>query len=941
MLTGKYLDLYNSLTGKIDKRRIYRDPLNRLAFGADASLYRLIPQMVIRTKDEYEICLILRECSLKKIPVTFRASGTSLSGQAVTDSVLLLAKDQWKKYTILEDGLKIRVEPGLTGAEINALLAPYGRKIGPDPASIKAASIGGIIANNACGMSSGTDKNAFSTIENLRIIFADGTILDTGDQSSRDSFMKSKPGLVREILSLASSVRENKPLADRIKHKYLIKNTTGYSLNALTVFHDPVEIIKHLLIGSEGTLGFISGVTLNTVPEPPLRATSFMIFPDIRSACKAVEKLKENKVSAIELIDRSGMRAVEDEAGMPEILKILPEAACSLLVETYGQTKTELDENIGSALKAVSDFRLAFPAIFIDDLSEYEVYWNIRKGLFPSVGASRSVNTTVVIEDVAFPGPKLADAVSDLRSVLDKYGYSDAVIYGHALDGNVHFIFSQDFGNDAGIQKYHDLMSEVSDLVVNRYDGSLKAEHGTGRNMAPFVELEWGKDAYEVMRMIKRIFDPDNLLNPGVILNSDPLIHLKNLKHLAETNEIVDKCIECGFCEPSCVSADLTFSPRQRIVAYREISRLIKSGEEPHYTASLVRSFSYPGNKTCATDGLCAENCPVKIDTGKLIKELRLEEIGKSANTAAWIADHMSFVTSAGRIGLSAVSIFHSIFGTAVMKVITGGLRWLSFNKIPFWNPFLPGGASRIRQKVVSTPKRLAVVYFPSCINRTMGRSKDYDGEKQLTDKMIDLLHKAGYEVIFPENLDNLCCGMAFLSKGYKEAGERKSRELEDALSRASRNGEYPVLCDMSPCLFTMKENFKSGLKLYEPVEFITDCLLPHLQIIPIDEVVTVFPVCSLKKMGLEKSLVDLARKCVNRVIVPESSCCGFAGDRGFTYQELNKHGLRNLKKQIPGEVIHGYSTSRTCEIGLSYHSGVSYKSIVYLVDKVSAPKAG
>jgi D-lactate dehydrogenase len=426
--------------------------------------------------------------------------------------------------------------------------------------------------------------------------------------------------------------------------------------------------------------------------------------------------------------------------------------------------------------------------------------------------------------------------------------------------------------------------------------------------MAPFVEMEWGKEAYNLMKEIKQIFDPLNILNPGVILNSDMEVHLKNLKPLPAASEFIDKCTECGFCEPSCVSANLTLTPRQRIVIHREIMSLKNSGREPHIAASLAGSFKYSGNETCATDGLCAITCPVNIDTGKLIKNLRSEQVASRQNKAIWVANHMSLVTSAARRLLSVVNFFHTILGTTVMRGISGSLRKVSGNRIPFWNSYMPRGARIIRPDNKAGQVNLRkVVYFPSCINRSMGLSKDHSEEVQLSEKMVQLLHKAGYEVIYPENLNNLCCGMAFSSKGYTEAGEKKSAELEAALMKASRNGEYPVLCDMSPCLYTMKENIKSDLKLYEPVEFITDWLLPWLTIKPVDEVITVFPVCSMKKMELDVKMVNLARTCANKVIVSETNCCGFAGDRGFTFPELNKHGLKDLKSQLNGEVSKGY----------------------------------
>ncbi len=939
MLSGKYQQLYQQLTPSIDSKRIFHDPLHTLAFGTDASFYRLIPKMVIKTTGEDEVSLILKACSKLSIPVTFRAAGTSLSGQAISDSVLIVAGNHWNKFRIDQDGLRISLQPGLTGGKANSLLARYGRKIGPDPASIDAAMIGGIAANNASGMCCGTSENSYKTLSSMRVIFADGSVLDSASQESKEHFAKTHPKLIQDISEMAASVKTNGELAERIARKFKMKNTTGYSLNALVDFTDPFEIIEHLMIGSEGTLGFIAEISYKTVVEHPCKATSLMVFPDIEKACNAVSLLKSAPVSAVELMDRAGLRSVEDQEGVPGYLKTLSPTASALLVETRAHNADELNRQIAIILDTIKSISTEIPVGFTSIPSEYALLWKIRKGMFPSIGAIRKSGTTVIIEDVAFPVSRMAEATLDLQKLFERWNYNEAVIFGHALEGNLHFVFTQDFGTQSEVDRYAGFMADVADLVVTKYDGAVKAEHGTGRNMAPFVEKEWGREAFELMKQIKQIFDPQNLLNPGVILNNDPEAHLKNLKPIPEASEKIDKCIECGFCEPTCVSAELTLTPRQRIVVFREMARLSKTGHEPHVAASLSKSFRYEGNETCATDGLCATACPVKIDTGKLVKDIRKEEIGKRKSRALWIADRMAGVTASVRIGLSVVGFFHSALGTSVMKGISSGLKTLSGNRIPQWNPYLPKGAKKIDTGAQPLQSDRKVVYFPSCINRAMGVSKESRNEKQLSEAMIKLLNKGGYEVIFPENMNGLCCGMAFLSKGYADAGMKKSNELEIGLIKASENGRYPVLCDMSPCLFTMKENMKSGLKLYEPVEFILDYLLPNLEILPIDETITVFPVCSMKKMGLEGKLVELARKCAKEVIVPETNCCGFAGDRGFSFPELNKHGLRYLKSQIPDNVTRGYSTSRTCEIGLSLHSGISHQSIVYLVDKVSKAK--
>lgn len=942
MLSGNYRLLYENLIPVVDPKRIFHDPLYTLAYGTDASFYRLNPKLVVKAKNEAEVSFILKETSRLGLPVTFRAAGTSLSGQAISDSVLLIAGEHWKKYQILENGSKIRLQPGLIGSKVNTLLAPFRRKIGPDPASINSAMIGGIAANNASGMCCGTADNSYQTVVSMRIIFSDGSVLDTSDEQSKTEFKKAHPEIISGIEQLGRSVKANDDLAARISRKFSIKNTTGYSLNALVDFTDPFDIIVHLMIGSEGTLGFISEITYRTVDELPFKASSMMVFPDIEKACNAVIRLKNEAVSTAELIDRAGLRTTENEPGMPGWITGLSDGATALLVETRASDRQTLEQQIGRIKQAIENIPVEIPVYFTENPSEYVLYWKIRKGLFPSVGAVRKTGTTVIIEDVAFPLPELANATRDLQLLFRKYRYNEAVIFGHAKDGNLHFVFTQDFSVPEEVERYEKFMGDVAEMVVTKYDGSLKAEHGTGRNMAPFVELEWGREAYGLMKQLKQIFDPKNLLNPGVILNDDKKAHLKDLKLLPPAHEKVDKCIECGFCEASCVSANLTLSPRQRIAVLREISRLKASGTEPHLAAALVNRYEYAGDETCATDGLCALACPVKIDTGKMIKELRHEQINpRQQKRALWMADHMGFVTAAARTSLSFVGVAHLVLGTGLMKGISGGMRKLSGNKIPQWTPAMPGGSRKITTEAVPGRSAAKVVYFPSCINRSMGKSKDYGNEDvQLTEKVQQLIGKAGLEIIYPEGMNKLCCGMAFSSKGYKEAGLKKSRELEAALWKASEEGKYPVLCDMSPCLFTMKENMDPKMKLYEPVEFILEHLMPTLEIEPVDETISVFPVCSMKKMGLEDKLVDLAKMCATEVVVPETNCCGFAGDRGFTLPELNDHGLRDLKEQTPAAVKYGYSTSRTCEIGLTGHSGISYKSIVYLVDKVSRPKS-
>jgi len=697
MLAPSYQKLKDTLSKYIDPKRILDNPLQTLAYGTDASFYRLIPKIVILAHNEAEVIEIIKQAKALDIALTFRAAGTSLSGQAITDSVLVVATHGWKSFELLDNNQKIKLEPGIVGSRANTFLAPHGLKIGPDPASIGAAMIGGIVANNASGMCCGTAQNSYQTIADIRIVLNDGTILDTADSESVAAFKNNKTALIQEIESLRDTIKNDETLYHFIKNKFKIKNTTGYSINALVDYQDPIDIIKHLMVGSEGTLAFISNVTFKTVIDEKFKSCSLLIFNTIQDACNATILLKSAPVAAVELLDRESIRSVEFDPEAPEYFRTLPESACALLVECRDNDLAILQQKQEAVRLQIQSIPTYTDYEFTSDPKQYYFNWKARKGLLPTVGGLRKNGTSVIIEDVAFPLPQLADACLALKELFKKYEYQDAVLFGHALEGNLHFVFSQDFSNQSEVDRYEKLMAELADLVVNRFNGSLKAEHGTGRNMAPFVEKEWGTKAYEIMKRIKNIFDPYNKINPDVLINPDPKAHLKNLKPMPETHAIVDKCMECGFCEPHCVSEGLTLSPRQRIVIAREISRLEESNDDPQRLAAIRKDVTYQLDETCATDGLCALACPVYIDTGKFVKTWRANELNAGdKKVAAYIGSHMAGTTAVLRAGLKVVSFFQSILGTKIMTTLSNGFHFITFGKVPKWIPEMPKGADKI-----------------------------------------------------------------------------------------------------------------------------------------------------------------------------------------------------------------------------------------------------
>jgi len=935
-MDSKYNLFLKEISCFISQDRIYTDELRCISWGTDAGCYRLNPKIVIRSKSEEEISRLLSLATQYTLPVTFRAAGTSLSGQSVSDSVLIVAGKNWEHYEIGPDALSVKLQPGIVGSRVNAILMPYGRTFGPDPASINSCMVGGIVMNNASGMSCGTHSNSDKELLSARLVFADGTVLDTADDESKRKFAHSHKEVINAIIQLRDEINADAELCERIKYKYSIKNVTGLNINPFVVYQDPFDIIAHLMVGSEGTLAFLSEVTMKTQPLAKFKASAMIYFDNIRTAAEAVVAMRNEHVSAAELLDRRSLLSVNDNTG-----------DTAVLTETQADTKEQLARQIASIKQSLSSFKTVTPVYFTTDPQEYVKYWAIRSGIFPSVGGMREHGTTCIIEDVAFHIKDLPDATEDLSNLLERHGYTDSCIYGHALEGNFHFIINQAFDTEEKLKAYEAMIDDVTQMVVGKYDGSLKAEHGTGRNMAPFVKYEWGEKAFNVMRRIKQIFDPDNILNPGVIFNDDPKCHLKNFKALpviypgagCDTETVaaydkINKCIECGFCEVNCVSCGFTMSPRTRIVINREIERRRMAHLD---YSDLEKSYHYPGEETCAGDGLCSMSCPMGINVGDLTHELRRQQISSLAKKF-WqgTASYFPATKEVVRGALALARIGQNVLGDAVMSEICAVLHRAA--RVPLWTPSTPHKYKYKGQTRIGSGD-LTVVYLPSCLNQMMGTPKNYPSQRPLVEETLNLLAKAGCRVIMPENKEKLCCGTIWESKGLPDVADRKLKETEEELLRVSNNGAYPVLCDQSPCLHRMRK-YIHGIKLYEPAEFIWTFLRDRLEWHQSDTPVAIHTTCSTRLMKLEKVLFDIASLCSSHVLLPEGvGCCAFAGDKGMTHPELNKWATRKLRKQIKdAHVPVGYSNSRTCEIGLQHNSGIPYMSIVYLVNQCTQP---
>nr|WP_240638915.1 FAD-binding and (Fe-S)-binding domain-containing protein [Microbacterium sp. ABRD28] len=903
---------------------------DRLAAAHDASHYRLVPQLVVAPATVGDVVTVLEVSRSNAVPITFRSGGTSLSGQAGTESVLVDTRTHFRTVAVLDEGARVRTGSGTTVRAVNARLARHGRKLGPDPASEIACTIGGVIANNSSGMACGTHSNSYRTLESVVLVLPSGSVVDTAAEDASERLRALEPRLYDGLIGLRDRIRCNAASVATLVRLHSIKNTMGYGLNAFLDYDDPIDILAHLVVGSEGTLAFVAEATFRTVPLKTSVATGLLVFSTLDEATAALPALVDAGFATIELMDAASLRVAQRDADAPDDLRALAiEQNAALLVEFQEESSQALERQLEAATGLFAHLSLSRATELTTDPTTRARLWRIRKGLFTAVAGERPSGTTALLEDIAVPVECLGEMCAALTGLFDTHGYDDAVIFGHAKDGNVHFLINERFDDPAMVRRYERFTEDLVDAVLAR-GGTLKAEHGTGRVMAPFVRRQYGDELYEVMWELKRLIDPDMLFNRGVLLTEDPDAHLKNLKTQATVDVEVDRCVECGYCEPVCPSRDLTLTPRERIVLRRERQRAIDVGDAALVEA-LDREYAYDGVETCAVDGMCQTACPVLINTGDLVRRLRAEDQNRVAQRG-WkaAAANWDAVSSVGGVALSVAQSLPSALPVAVTRA---GRALGGADLVPQYSTDLPGGGRRRRPRLVADP---IAVFFPSCTGTMFGPV----GGDGVAESFQRLCERAGLAVLVPAGIGGMCCGTPWKSKGLTDGYDLMKARVSETLFSATDGGRLPLVCDASSCTEGLEILLAAAdahqVRVIDAVAFVDEHVLPRLPDIAKLESITLHPTCSSTQLGINTALERVAAATADAVEVPpEWGCCGFAGDRGMLHPELTQSATAAEAEDVKrlGSAAHA-STNRTCEIGMTRATGQSYEHILQVLDR-------
>ncbi|WP_433548770.1 FAD-binding and (Fe-S)-binding domain-containing protein [Streptomyces sp. CA-294286] len=915
-------------------------------YASDASPYRFVPQVVVVAEDIDDVSAVLSYAHGRGREVVFRAAGTSLNGQAQGEDILVDVRRHWSGVQVLDGGARARIRPGTTVVRANAALAPYARVLGPDPASAIACTVGGVVANNASGMVAGTARNSYRTLASLTFVLPTGTVVDTADPRADEELRHAEPALCEGLLALKAEIEADPALVARIRHKYTIKNTNGYRLDAFLDGATPVEILRGLMVGSQGTFGFISEVVFDTLPLDRRLSSALLFFPSLSAAAAAVPLFNEAGARAVELMDGNTLRASVSVEGVPQDWAELPRETTALLVEFRAFDEAEQEAFERAAAETLKELELVQPVAsvtneFTRDARTIGRYWKARKAFVTAVGGTRPPGTTLITEDFAVPPSRLAEACEALLELQEAHGF-DAAVAGHAAHGNLHFLLAFDAAEPADVRRYAAFMDDFCRMTVDRFDGSLKAEHATGRNITPFLELEWGPRATDLMWRTKQLIDPDGVLAPRVVLNRDPEAHLHGLKTIPRVEAEADPCIECGFCEPTCPSGDLTTTPRQRIVLRREMMRQPAGslvGE------NLLAAYGYDAVDTCAGDSTCKIACPVGIDTGALMRDLRHRRHSpREERVAALAARNFAAVEVSARLAVAAADSI----GTRLTASLTGLARKaVRPDLVPEWLPEMPGAARRLPP---TSRSGAAAVYYPACVNRIFG-GPDQDRGPTLPEAVVTLGARAGKPVWIPDDVTGTCCATPWHSKGYEAGNTVMANRIVEAAWAWTAGGSLPLVVDASSCTLGIarevvpyltddNRRLHAELTVVDSIVWAADELLADLVVLRRAGSAVLHPTCSMEHLGDADHLRTVAEACAEEVDVPDDvRCCAFAGDRGMLHKELTESATaREAAEVTRREYDLHLSANRMCEVGMDHATGRSYRSVLLELERATRP---
>ncbi len=908
------------------------DSLHRTLYSTAACIYQVLPLGAVVPRHEGDVLAVLEYARRQQIPITARGGGSGLAGQTLGSGIILDFSKHFRRVTEIDPERRtVRVQPGVVHAQLNRILRRHGMHFAPDPSSSPFCTIGGMLANNAGGSHTirhgATRENTLS----LRVALADGSVIDTLPLPHPAAGPRGPGAQSRLVSGLASIVERHRELIDRSAPRTR-RNSSGYALReALNGSVDLTQVI----IGSEGTLGLILDATLRIVPVPAAKATALVLFDDLQRAGEAVVRILEVRPSAVELLDRTFVQVIrEADPGVGASLPAGTEAI--LIVELDGddprevQTRmTALAERLTSAPPLATEVRRGMRP---EDAARI---WAVRKAASPILSRREGTRrNTRFIEDAAVRPEQMAEFVGRLRTLLSKHGLA-AAIFGHAGDCNLHCNPMLNQKDPRDLRLMETVAEEFVDMVIGM-GGSLSGEHGDGRLRTPFLRRAYG-GLVDVFGEVKALFDPDRLLNPGIIVHdgsyrlTDHLRYGDGYRLVATSTPIddaawqkeIEKCHGCGACRNYCPVAVETGDEAASARAKANLLRAVITGR---LDPGLVASAEFKGiMDLCVNCRLCHSECPTAIDIpgmAIMAKEIYVRARGKG------VTDRL--LTSPGpmlRLGTLLAPVANAALRLRAARGLMEALTGIAAKR-----RMQPFAAQPLEARLPSVdPEGRKVAYFHGCF----GGYQDVEEEGRAA---VELLQHLGCSVAIPPQE---CCGIAAITYGHlddvRSAAERNVATLLDCARRG-----YEVLYSAPSCGLALVEDYPRLLGtpqsevLARHIRDIHEYVLDILQgdaalrarLRPVPLRITYHNPCHLQARGMGGEVVSLLRLVPGVEVVPigEDHCCGIAGTFGMKEKNfdlsmrIGKPLFESIEATGVGVVATGCGT---CKIQIEQGSGL------------------
>ena len=897
--------LQDALEGKLDGY-LRTDPASRSLWSTDGSIYLRRPAGVVVAGSEDDVKKALAAARDLKLSITPRGTGTSLAGQTTAPGLTLDTSLMQRVFEVNADERRCSVEPGVIQAELNELVKPHGLVFGADTSTANVATLGGMVGNNSAGMRSIYFGTTADQILSLRCILPSGETVEIAPLSREEAERRAR-GEGPEARLLRNALDVGERYGDEIRRRYpeLIRRVSGYGLDALI---DPETVdLTRLVCGSEGTLALVTRAEFRLRELPPERAMASFEFDSLAASARATVVLLEDKPSAVELLDDVAIKRARANPAYADATRFVQGEPKAVLVVEWSGTQEELDERF-EGLEELAEKIGAREAVALRAKDEMAQTSRLRESILPLLlGTAEKEKPVAFVEDAAVPPDRLEELVTRFEKIVEDSG-TWACFYGHASVGTLHVRPALDTSEPEGVARMRRIAEEVAGLV-DELGGSISGEHGDGLSRSEFLEKMYGPKLVRAFVEVKRAWDPEGMLNPGVIVDPAPMDEQlrigpgrdrlplgKNLDFTEQGGFVaaVELCNGSGFCRKKntgtmCPSFMVTLDEQDSTRARANMLRSVLDGTLPpeELTGEKMKEVM----DLCVGCKACKSECPSQVDVASMKTEV-LNQMGQRYGFSL-LQKVVGRIRSQLALAALVPTLYNSVASTRLARHAAGLMGIDPRRK-------LPEVAKKTFSKSFPTLPQGEGPAEVALFNDTWN---EYQWP-EIGEGAVRLFAAAGAKVYLPEVV---CCGRPMLSEGLVDAARENARRNLDLLMPLVERG-IPLVGLEPSCILTMRDDYQKLLpndervqKLAEVTRLFEEALLELDVDLPLRDgsPVLLHGHCHQKALvGTGPTEKVLALAPGTEVTVVDSGCCGMAGQFGYKkghYEVSMKMGERRL----------------------------------------------